>query len=141
MIDFESQELFPSLSNKVPASLPTWEKCKMPGLVLRMDDSFERLDIPQNQLVNYICSAVQGKTSALSDICKGVMTRQKVSVEVSPNKTTGMLTLIIHGPPENVKLSKRELLSLLTVPVRLLLFIIGKNKRVYPKFNQTNDYW
>ena len=54
------------------------------------------------------------------------MTRRKVSVELSSNKRTGMVTLILHGSANNVLESKRELLSLLTVPVSFLYLILKK---------------
>lgn len=45
------------------------------------------------------------------------MARKKVSIELSSNKRTGMVTIIIHGSAADVLATKRELLSQLTVQV------------------------
>lgn len=46
------------------------------------------------------------------------MTKNSVSIELSTNKRTGTLTLIVTGDKEKVQWSRRDLLSQLSVPVR-----------------------
>ena len=54
---------------------------------------------------------------SLAEICKSVMLKNNVHVELSTNKRSGTLTLIVTGDLEHVQRSKRDLLSQLTVPV------------------------
>ena len=118
-MDFKSQELFPSLTSNPTQPVATWEKSKLPGLESATESSFERLDIPMQKLVIEYNSQQIEKTlgPSISDICKSLMARRKVSVELSTNRRTGMVTFIIHGSSGDVLAAKRELLSKLTINV------------------------
>jgi hypothetical protein len=118
-MDFESQELFPCLTSRPVQPTATWQKRNMPGLELAAISSMERLDIPKENLVRFYYSSKIKNTlgPSIADICKAFMARRKVSVELSSNKKTGMVTLIVHGSPSDVLITKKELLSQLTIPV------------------------
>jgi hypothetical protein len=121
-MDFESQELFPCLTSRPVQPAATWQKRNMPGLELAAESSIERLDIPKENLVRFEYSLKIKNTlgPSIADICKSLMARRKVSVELSSNKKTGMVTLIVHGSPSDVLTAKKELISQLTIPVYLL---------------------